>query len=275
MEDFEIIDAHVHLSRTIEEEAENWPRPGRRECELYGTPEGALSYMDMAGISKMAVMNLVPRQFRASLADRAKLSGLPEDRRRAEEERIAQQVGPLVREFNEWGCETGRRFPRFIPFICVSRELGDARAIVDEVVLRAKQGARGVKLHPAMFRLFPYDRELWPMYARCQELGLPLLADSAPLTRLRVLAMYPYSFDLNDYRPPVEYGEPENFAPVLEEFPRLTLILAHLGAPWWDERIDLARAIRMCTSTPPRASQRRTNCQSTRTAVSLKRTRSA
>ncbi|HUU65167.1 MAG TPA: amidohydrolase family protein, partial [Dehalococcoidales bacterium] len=35
--------------------------------------------------------------------------------------------------------------------------------------------------------------------------------------------------------------EPKNFARVLEAFPRLTVILAHLGSAWWDERVELAQ----------------------------------
>ena len=38
-----------------------------------------------------------------------------------------------------------------------------------------------------------------------------------------------------------DYGQPGNFAKVLEAFPRLTLVLAHLGSAWWDERVELAQ----------------------------------
>src|SRR5262249_1853220 len=36
-------------------------------------------------------------------------------------------------------------------------------------------------------------------------------------------------------------GAPRHWAPVLREFPRLKLIVAHLPGELWDERIDLAR----------------------------------
>ena len=39
----------------------------------------------------------------------------------------------------------------------------------------------------------------------------------------------------------IDYAEPKNFARVLEGFPRLTLILAHLGDAFWDERLELAQ----------------------------------
>ena len=34
--------------------------------------------------------------------------------------------------------------------------------MVEEVVLRVSQGAKGVKLHPGLFPFFPDDEELWP-----------------------------------------------------------------------------------------------------------------
>ena len=62
MPDFEFIDVHTHLVRNIEEEEKYFLFPGRRRCDRYGTPERALEYMDRTGISKMAILNLIPRQ---------------------------------------------------------------------------------------------------------------------------------------------------------------------------------------------------------------------
>jgi predicted TIM-barrel fold metal-dependent hydrolase len=39
----------------------------------------------------------------------------------------------------------------------------------------------------------------------------------------------------------VDYAEPKNWSKVLDAFPKLTVILAHLGAAWWDERVELAQ----------------------------------
>ena len=239
MDDYEIIDVHIHMVRTTEEASGHWPAQGRRARDWWAIPERVIPYMDQSGISKMCSMILVPRPQRAPLSEKPKLLELPEKQRLEGEKRISQQVAPLMREYNDWGCELGRRLPRVLPFISLSSELGDARAIVEELVLRVSQGAKGVKLHPGMFYLFPDDEVLWPMYEKCQELGLPVLSDSAPMAQQRALTVFPHGFKM----PPanIEYGEPENFARVLEAFPRLTLILAHLGSGWWDERVELAQ----------------------------------
>ena len=241
MDDFEIIDAHIHLARTVEEESNYWLFPGRRTCDRYGTPERAIEYMDRAGISKMAFMTLIPRQFRGPLAEKANLPQLPKEQRRKEEKRIGEQIAPIMREINEWGCQVGRRFPSLLPFSCISKELGDAKVMVEEVELRASQGAKGIKFHPGMFAFFPDDEELWPMYEKCQELGLPIVADSGPWPAPHVLTEYPSPMAARAAGEQIDYAEPKNWVQVLEAFPRLTVILAHLGSAWWDERVELSQ----------------------------------
>ena len=241
IETLEVIDAHAHLVRSIEEEAGYYLVPGRRNLNRYANPERVMQFMDSLGISKLVFLVLIPRQYRAPLALKAKLNEFPEDQRQEERKRIGEKMAPLMRTMNEWGCELGRRFPRLHPFVCVSDDLGDADDMVDEVVTTARQGAKGVKLHPGMFSFFPHDERYWPVYEKCQELGLPIVADSGLWPTSPVLAAFPMPVVEKKHEAPIDYGEPKNFANVLEAFPRLTLVLAHLGSAWWDERVELAQ----------------------------------
>ena len=241
MDDFEIIDAHTHLARTTEEESNYFLVPGRRTRDRWATPERVIEYMDQAGISKMIVLTLIPRQYRGPLTEKPKLSRLPEAQRRKEEKKIGEQVAPIMRAFNEWGCEVGRRFPRLFPFSAISKELGDAKAMVEEVELRVSQGAKGVKFHPGQFAFYPDDEELWSMYEKCQELGLPIVADSGQWPTPHVMAEYPSPVSVSASQTGIQYGEPKNWVRVLEAFPRLTVVLAHLGSAWWDERVELTQ----------------------------------
>jgi len=239
--DFEIIDVHTHLVRTIEEEENYIIAPGRRTRDRYGTPERAMEYMDTAGISKLVFMTLIPRQYRGPLIEKAKLQGKPEKERQEEEKNLASQVAPIMREFNEWACGVGKLYPRILPFSCISKELGDADAIAQEVKLRAGQGAKGIKMHPGMFSFFPDDEDLWPAYEMCQKLGLPILADSGPWPAPHVLVKFSSPVIDSTAGAAMDYGEPKNWCRVAEAFPRLTIILAHLGSAWWDERVEMAK----------------------------------
>lgn len=239
--EFEIIDFHTHLARTPEEESNYWLFPGRRDCDRYGTPEQVVGYMHRGCISKIAFMTLIPRQYRGPLFEKAKLAALPEAQRLKEFKRLGEQVAPIMREINEWGCRVGKQFPQLLPFSCVSPDLGGSNGMVKEVELRAEQGARGIKLHPGIFSFFPNDEVMWPVYKKCQELGLPILADSGPWPPTHVLAEYPAFLVASAQTTVIDYGEPKNWTKICEAFPRLTIILAHLGAAWWDERMELAK----------------------------------
>ncbi len=241
MENIEIIDVHTHLARTVDEEETYFLVPGRRKQDRYATPDRVIAYMDRAGISRIAFMTLIPRQYRGPLVEKAKLKGLPEKERRGKERVLAGQVAPIMREFNQWGCEVGKRFPRLLPFSCISKELGEAEVIAQEVELRANQGAKGIKMHPGMFSFFPDDEALWPAYEKCQELGLPILADSGPWPAPHVLVEFPSPVVAPAANGGKDFAEPKNWSRVAEAFPRLTIILAHLGSAWWDERVELAR----------------------------------
>lgn len=75
------------------------------------------------------------------------------------------------------------------------------------------------------------------MYEKCQEFGLPIVADSGPWERPRILV----GSAAHIHQSRKDYGEPQNFEKVLQAFPKLTLIMAHLGSAWWDERVELAQ----------------------------------
>jgi len=49
MEDFKIIDIHIHLCRTPEEESNYFPIPGRRVQDRWATPERVIAYMGSEG----------------------------------------------------------------------------------------------------------------------------------------------------------------------------------------------------------------------------------
>ncbi len=240
MKEFPIIDAHIHLCRNLEEEKNYFPIPGLRDRDRWATPERITEYMDRTGISHMAFMILIPRQKRAPLFEKARLGELPEGQREGRRKELSAQIVALQREMNEWGCGVGRRIPRLLPFIGMSNDFSPQEA-AEEVALRASQGARGVKMHPGQFSHYVDDEGLWPMYEKCQELGLPVLADSGPWPHSHLVLMYPNPLGFKLHEPNPDYAEPKDWARVLEAFPRLTVILAHLGSAWWDERVELAR----------------------------------
>ena len=87
-------------------------------------------------------------------------------------------------------------------------------------------GFKGLRIVPWLWNLPPNDRRYYPLYAECCELGVPFctqIGHTGPLC-------------------PSEPGRPIPYLDeVLLEFPELTVVGGHIGYPWLDEVISLAR----------------------------------
>jgi predicted TIM-barrel fold metal-dependent hydrolase len=79
-------------------------------------------------------------------------------------------------------------------------------------------GAVGLKLHPVHARFAPNEPVLWPLYARCTELGLPVVFHCGTSV---------FAGAVNRYADPAVMDE------VAGAFPELKIVLAHGGRGWW------------------------------------------
>jgi hypothetical protein len=224
-DEFEIIDVHVHLFRSLRHEKAAFTLPGKRDRDRWATPEAIVPFMDRTGISKAVFLNLFPTNELREAALKKLPATLTERERAKAELDLNTDLAVRIQRHNEWACEVAKQNPGLVPFIGVQKVMGP-KGMAEEVALRLKHGAKGVKIHPGMYFFYPNDRDMWPLYEACQELGVPVLSDSGPF----------HGAPLG-----INFGEPVRFVEVLKDFPRLTLILAHLGSAFWDERIEIAR----------------------------------
>lgn len=101
------------------------------------------------------------------------------------------------------------------------RGLRDLTAAVNEM------GFVGAHLYPHWFSLPPDHAKYYPYYAKCAELGIPLM--------MQVGHNLVYS---QERRLP-SVGRPILLDQVAIDFPELTLIGIHIGIPWTDEMISM------------------------------------
>ncbi len=123
--------------------------------------------------------------------------------------------------------KAAQKFPdQIIAFALI--ELGkDGPGRVDEYV---KQGYRGFKITNP---LNSYDsEEYFPVYERMERSGLPLLAHTGVLMRIRVEA---------GRRVNSRWMRPICLDAVLRSFPGLNVVGAHMGVPWYEEASTMAR----------------------------------
>jgi hypothetical protein len=214
MPDYPIIDAHIHTYRTaaVGQRAQQ----GTGRSGHAGTVDEYLDLMatrDAAAIETAVMVNMTPV---------AEMGGALVSRGSTEEEASAQAIERLRRR-NAWTCEVARQHRQLGPYISLDPSMAEEGAL-EELQTRLREGARGIKLHPANQRYFPADRRLWPVYEEAQRVGLPIISHSGLHFDKRLPA----------------YASPSAFREVLEQFPGLTLVLAHLGQGFLDDSFEMA-----------------------------------
>jgi len=126
---------------------------------------------------------------------------------------------------NDEVAEILARFPmRFAGLASV--DLTDPMGAVREIRRCAANGFVGVRIVPWLWDLPPNDRRYYPVYAACIDAGLPFctqIGHTGPLCRSEPGRPIPYLDD------------------VLLDFPELRVVGGHVGAPWIEEVLSLAR----------------------------------
>lgn len=136
-------------------------------------------------------------------------------------------VGWTSNEYVGELCATVNKLPdpdsgpkgRLIPFANINPFLvndlaGELERLVKEF------GFGGIKVLPTYHNHYPNDARMYPLYAKAQELGLPMLVHTG-------------SSVFKGSR--IKYGDPLLLDDVAVDFPDLTILMAHCGRPFWYE----------------------------------------
>lgn len=192
-----------------------------------GTVEELLDVMARGKISYAVLANMTPTYDMRMAALKNLPASAPQAEREKGEKGINEKVIDRMKRRNLWSCTSARENPVLVPLISIDllQTPADMQAEIEDKV--KNHGAQGLKLHPVSNRFYPYDRGLWPAYQRAMELGLPILFHSGEAE----VAGYSEA----------DYARPKNFEQVLESFPKLVIILAHLGKGFLEESVALAR----------------------------------
>jgi predicted TIM-barrel fold metal-dependent hydrolase len=202
-----IIDFHVHVSRP--EHEHSWAMEfiqSQYEGDIYEfaervlTPDGIRNYLQENGIDyAVALAEVCPittgtcsNEYTIDFVQRANALPDPEN-------------GPK-----------GRLIPFASPNPFIDNDLAER---VDELV--QDSGFRGIKLYPVYQHHFLNDTRMYPLYAKAQELGIPVLVHTG-------------SSMFKGAR--IKYGDPLHLDDVAIDFPDLKLLLAHGGRPFWYEQ---------------------------------------
>lgn len=130
-----------------------------------------------------------------------------------------------IRVPNEFVADYVRRFPgRAKGFACVDPL--DSNASRDLEFAIKELGLHGLKISPVYGGFDPWSEPAWRIYETCDRLRIPLLWHQS--------AAYATASTL-------EHANPILLDKIARAFPRLRMIVAHLGQPWMAETVVLLR----------------------------------
>jgi len=227
------VDSHVHLYRTREEGQREkdgyvvWEYGAKSDVQMsdcVGTIEEFSRQMRESELSHAVLVNL----FSANVTREAAIARLPPDLSEPHrKQRIADIDAWVVDEmkgFNGWACQLAKTYSGIVPFIAT-----DIFALPGEESARyvrdmtENHGAAGVKLHGAFQGFSMANELLWPTYAMCQELDIPIIGHAGP------------------DKGKSGFAEPKAFGQMLKAFPKLRCVIAHLGGGAWNQALDVAQ----------------------------------
>ncbi|MDX9787714.1 MAG: amidohydrolase family protein [Desulfobacterales bacterium] len=105
-------------------------------------------------------------------------------------------------------------FANLNPYTC-SNMAGELQRLTE------KYGFRGIKMYPTYQYFYPNDAIVYPLYAKAQELGLPISFHTGSSTFAGAK---------------LKYGDPLFLDDVAVDFPDLVLLQCHCGRPIWYEK---------------------------------------
>lgn len=202
-----IVDTHVHLYRTAQEG--DRAKAGYEIWE-YGEA-GNPQFADFSGDPEEA-----SRAMDGAGVSYAVVTNM------LDEPGSYDDAGAELVAYNEWLCDLAERAPQFVACLGVDPGCLSVDDLVVHLRAMAPRNPAGIKLHPPVHRIDLSDESFWPVLETCEALGLRVVSHSGPS------------------REGKQYGEPNAFRPILDAFPRLRLVLAHVGGAAWQQVPQLA-----------------------------------
>ena len=129
-----------------------------------------------------------------------------------------------IDQINKFYGSLARKHPdRIVAFAGIDPRRKDAVTILERAI--NDYGCKGLKYHPTS-GFYPDGEESYRVLEKAQELGIPLISHTGPISK------------------PLKskYAQPVYLDAILSDFPKLTVVGAHMGFCWWPELVNLMSA---------------------------------
>ncbi len=135
---------------------------------------------------------------------------------------LNQDMPLSLTEKTDWHANEVSGDSDIITFVGLDPRRGDEGLAELERAVTEK-GCRGWKMYPPN-GFYPDNIEFYPYYELCTKLEIPIVVHSGFTSRFKH----------------IKYGRPIYIDKVAVDFPRLRIVIAHVGVPWVDEAITVA-----------------------------------
>jgi predicted TIM-barrel fold metal-dependent hydrolase len=135
---------------------------------------------------------------------------------------VSQDMPLTMKEKTDWHADEVKGDPNILTFVGLDPRRGKEGLEELERAIKEKNCA-GWKMYPPN-GFYPDNEEFYPYYELCTELGVPVVIHQGFTSRFKH----------------IKFGRPANVDSVAVDFPRLKIVLAHVGVPWVDEALTVA-----------------------------------
>jgi predicted TIM-barrel fold metal-dependent hydrolase len=127
-----------------------------------------------------------------------------------------------MKEKTDWHADEVKGDPNLLTFVGLDPRRG--KEGLDELKRAVKEkNCGGWKIYPPN-GFYPDNEEFYPYYELCTELDVPVVIHQGFTSRFKH----------------IKYGQPVHVDSIAVDFPKLKIVLAHVGVPWVDEALTIA-----------------------------------
>jgi len=218
----EIIDSHFHLYKSGQ--AGLMAQGGESLIGFCGTLEEAVPILDRGRINKIIALAVIPiSPMRQAAMKRWPQDMTPSTRRDLIKELDDKMIKRLV-SFNDWLCRAAREDGRIEPVIAADATIPQEEMTAEILSKIESYGIKALKIHPTVNNISPAHQGYEHIFEIAQEKNLTVISHGG----------------MSADDPEGKYCSPTNFRKVLDRFPRLRLVVAHLSFPHVEGLLELA-----------------------------------
>jgi len=216
------IDSHFHLYKDAR--AGLMAQGGESRIGFCGTYDETVSILNRNQIVKVIALAVIPIEPMRQAGMKKWPSGLNATQRQELGEELENKIQTRLSTYNEWLCQTAKKDKRIEPGIAADATV-DSDYMAAEIQSKINDyQIKVIKIHPAVNSLSPVHKGYFKIFDLAQQNNLVVVSHGGMAG--------------NDIEG--TYCSPENFKTVLDNFPNLKFIVAHLAYPHVKDLIELA-----------------------------------